>query len=151
MAEHNHELMHEHEHEHEHHHDHDHEHHHDHDHEHDHGHEAPSLEISHHENALIATLRIVIPGEYEQALAILQDAMQKTAEEIEQQDGLIGHIKAFVTEENRSCMISIPEADDVQIKNAEAPSVHVECANIVFGLTDGQLESLVRSHFAQWL
>ena len=130
-------------------HDHDHEHHHDHDHEHDHG--VPSLEISFHDEAVIATVRCIVPGAYEEAVQALQEAMKKTAAAIEDHGGLIGHVKAFAREENRSCMISIPEADDVQIKEAAAPCVHVECANIVFGLTDEALEGIVREHFAAWL
>ena len=131
------------------HHDHDHHDHDHHDHEHDHG--VPSLEMSSHEQAVIATVRCVIPGEYGEAVDALKDAMRKTAAEIEDNGGLIGHVKAFAREENRSCMISIPEADDVQVREAVSPSVHVECANIVFSLTADRLEAIVRTHFAPWL
>ena len=133
-------------------HEHHHEHHdHDHDHEHEHEHGVPSLEMSFHDEAVIATVRCVIPGTYDEASEVLKSAMKKTAAEIEDNGGLIGHIKAFAKEENRSCMISIPEADDIQVKEAAAPSLHVECANIVFGLTAEKLETIVREYFKEWL
>ena len=107
--------------------------------------------MSSHDEAIIATVRCIIPGSYEEASEALREAMKKTAAEIEDNGGLIGHIKAFAKEENRSCMISIPEADDLQIKEAAAPALHVECANIVFGLAAEKLETIVRGHFRAWL
>ena len=107
--------------------------------------------MSSHEQAVIATVRCIIPGSYEEAVNALKEAMRKTAAEIEENGGLIGHVKAFAREENRSCMISIPEADDVQVKETASPCVHVECANIVFALTPDELETIVRTHFAPWL
>ena len=70
-------------HEHEHHHDHEH------DHEHHHDHEGP-IEITTHEEALIGTVRIRIPGSYEAALEDLKTRMAQTADEVEAAVGMVG-------------------------------------------------------------
>lgn len=151
MSGHEHEHHHEHGHEHHHHeHEHDHEHRHgyehEHDHEHHHDHDAP-IEITTHENAVIGTVRIRIPGSYEEALEDLKARMAETADEVEAAGGMVGHIKAFAREESRTAMVSIPEPGDVQIKNGSDPGLRCEIANIVFGIDTEVLERILKNHY----
>ena len=147
---HGHEHEHEHGHEHVHHHDHDHEHEHrhehDHEHHHDHGHDSP-IEITTHEEAVIGTVRVRIPGSYEEALEDLKTRMAQTADEVEAAGGMVGHIKAFAREEARTAMVSIPEPGDVQIKSGTDPGLRCEVANIVFGIEKEELESILENHY----
>jgi len=144
---------HEHEHEHEHHHHHHHGgdeecccHEHEHEHEHHHHHDEPkfpSVHIDTHDSAIIGTVNCKIEGTYEEALAEMQHRMQITAERIEEMGGLVGHIKAFAHEDGRGCMLSLTDCDDIQLKPCTGSGIIVEGANIVFGVSEEQLEELL--------
>ena len=142
MSEHEH-HDHEHHHEHAHHHEHEHVHHH----EHDHDHGSP-IEITTHENAVIGTVRIRIPGSYDTALEDLRTRMDQTAREVEESGGMVGHIKAFAREETRTAMVSIPEPGDIQTKEGSDPGLHCEIANIVFGIDEETLEHILEKHYS---
>jgi hypothetical protein len=129
--------------------EHSHEHHHDHVHQ--HGNEFPLLEITAHESAVIGTVKCRIPGSYEEGQKKLQEILQRTAEDIENAGGLIGHLKAFAREEIRSCMISVTEADDLQIKQGRENALCVENANIVFGITENSLKDILKKNFSDYL
>lgn len=120
---------------------------HEHHHHHEHDHDLP-IEITTHEEAVIGTVRIRIPGSYEEALEDLKTRMAETAEEVEAAGGMVGHIKAFAREEARTAMISIPEPGDVQIKNGSDPGVRCEIANIVFGIDEEELEHILEKHYS---
>lgn len=111
----------------------------------------PLVDVDILDNAVIGTVKCKIPGEYEAAKKKLAEAMQKTARDVESSGGLIGHIKAFLRQECRTCTISITEAGDMQEKEDENPSLYVDNAAIVFGISATELEKILRHCFAAWL
>ena len=131
----------------EHHHEHTHHHEHEHRHPHEHDHGSP-IEITTHENAVIGTVRIRIPGSYDTALEDLRTRMDQTAREVEESGGMVGHIKAFAREETRTAMVSIPEPGDIQTKEGSDPGLHCEIANIVFGIDEETLEHILEKHYS---
>ena len=131
----------------EHHHEHTHHHEHEHGHPHEHDHGSP-IEITTHENAVIGTVRIRIPGSYDTALEDLRTRMDQTAREVEESGGMVGHIKAFAREETRTAMVSIPEPGDIQTKEGSDPGLHCEIANIVFGIDEETLEHILEKHYS---
>lgn len=143
-AEHNH-----HHHEHEHCQEAEHDHHH-HDHEHTQE-QLPLLDINEHEGALIGTVRCRIPGDYAQVTEELEQAVKNLAEEIDRQGGIVGHIKAFVKEENRSCMLSLTEPGEVHRIPADHPAVLAEIANIIFGLSEEEFHKCLVLAYGRWL
>ena len=139
------------------HHIHDHEHcretehdHHHHDHEHTQE-QLPLLDIDEHEGALIGTVRCRITGEYAQVTEELEKAVKDLAEEIDRQGGIVGHIKAFVKEENRSCMLSLTEPGEVHRIPADNPAVLAEIANIIFGLSEEEFHKCLVQAYGRWL
>lgn len=138
-------------HDHVHHHEHDNNEHNHHDHHQHKAEEFPLLEISIHDQAVIGTLKFEITGNYKDAVRRLEEVMEKTSEEIEAAGGLIGHVKAAVMEQNHSCIISIPEAGDVQVKDSSRRCVIAECAHIIFRLESERLERILRKNYGQWL
>ncbi|MCI2132195.1 MAG: hypothetical protein LKK27_05585 [Eubacterium sp.] len=138
-----------------HHHDHEycreteHDHHH-HDHEHTQE-QLPLLDIDEHEGALIGTVRCRITGEYAQVTEELEKAVKDLAEEIDRQGGIVGHIKAFVKEENRSCMLSLTEPGEVHRIPADNPAVLAEIANIIFGLSEEEFHKCLVQAYGRWL
>ena len=138
-----------------HHHDHEycreteHDHHH-HDHEHTQE-QLPLLDIDEHEGALIGTVRCRITGEYAQVTEELEKAVKDLAEVIDRQGGIVGHIKAFVKEENRSCMLSLTEPGEVHRIPADNPAVLAEIANIIFGLSEEEFHKCLVQAYGRWL
>ncbi len=128
--------------EHMHHHDH---HDHGHDHEHHHHHHE-NIEITTHEDAVIASLRMALPGSREEAETVLKSFMRAVAEETEGLGGTIGHIKFFL-KESSGAMYSMTDTEDIQKKTAPGRSFSAEGVAIVLGLTEEQLEEAVAVHY----
>ena len=124
--------------------------HHHHDHEHTQE-QLPLLDIDEHEGALIGTVRCRIPGDYAQVTEELEQAVKNLAEEIDRQGGIVGHIKAFVKEENRSCMLSLTEPGEVHRIPADHPAVLAEIANIIFGLSEEEFHKCLVLAYGRWL
>ena len=123
-------------------------------HHHDHEHaqeQLPLLDIDEHEGALIGTVRCRITGEYAQVTEELEKAVKDLAEEIDRQGGIVGHIKAFVKEENRSCMLSLTEPGEVHRIPADNPAVLAEIANIIFGLSEEEFHKCLVQAYGRWL
>ena len=152
--------------EHDHHHDHhdccEHDHHHDHHdcggHDHHHDHQEQHLEegfspihVYMHNAATVASVKFHMDGEYEECVQILKAHMQETARRIEKKDGVVGHIKAYVREDARNCMISVTDAETVNMKPDQGKGLFVENANIVFGISMEDMEELLKDIFAQWI
>lgn len=111
----------------------------------------PLLEISTHQKAVIGTIRCRIPKDYETGIENLKKTLTDIAREIEDLGGIIGHLKAFVREEDRSCMLSVTEADDIQSKEGRADALYVEIADIAFGISETQMEDILKKYFADHL
>ena len=123
-------------------------------HHHDHEHaqeQLPLLDIDEHEGALIGTVRCRIPGDYAQVTEELEKAVKDLAEEIDRQGGIVGHIKAFVKEENRSCMLSLTEPGEIHRIPADKPAVLAEIANIIFGLSEEEFHKCLEQAYGRWL
>ena len=103
------------------------------------------------EGALIGTVRCRIPGDYAQVTEELEKAVKDLAEEIDRQGGIVGHIKAFVKEENRSCMLSPTEPGEVHRIPADNPAVPAEIANIIFGLSEEEFHKCLVQAYGRWL
>ena len=123
-------------------------------HHHDHEHaqeQLPLLDMDEHEGALIGTVRCRISGDYAQVTEELEKAVKDLAEEIDRQGGIVGHIKAFVKEENRSCMLSLTEPGEVHRIPADNPAVLAEIANIIFGLSEEEFHKCLVQAYGRWL
>lgn len=121
-------------------------------HHHEHAQEQlPLLDIDEHEGALIGTVRCRIPGDYAQVTEELEKAVKDLAEEIDRQGGIVGHIKAFVKEENRSCMLSLTEPGEIHRIPADKPAVLAEIANIIFGLSEEEFHKCLVQAYGRWL
>lgn len=149
-------------------HDHHHEHHnccgHDHEHvyhDHDccgHDHHEQHLEegfspihVYMHDAATVASVKFHMDGEYEECVQTMKARMQETARRIEEKDGVVGHIKAYVREDARNCMISVTDAETVNMKPDQGQGLFVENANIVFGISEEEIEEILKDIFAQWI
>ena len=135
-------------------HDHDHDHHHDHDdddeehdHEHHHHHEHSNIEISTHEDATIATVKMALGTDKDAAKVQLKSFMTAVGAEAEAEGGMVGHIKFFL-KESVGEMFSMTDPDDeIQIKPAALPEYTAEGVCIVVGISPDALEDIVKLHY----
>ena len=131
-------------------HHHDHEHHdhhgHDHGHEHHHHHHHENIEITTHEDAVIASVKMSLPGDENEAEVTLKNFMRAVAEETEAAGGTIGHIKFFL-KNSRGTMYSMTDTEDINKRSAPGVSLSAEGVAIVLGLTEDQLAEIVTLHY----
>jgi hypothetical protein len=141
-----------HEHEHEHHHDYEHSHdehghdhhdhaHHDHDQsdEHDHEHFGTDggINFSRHEGALILSTQIVVNVPYSRMVKAVENALNGLAAWVDDHNGVIGHIKASVSENGRSSTIS-NTGDGAVSKEFAGDLTTVSMASIVFAVPESE-------------
>ncbi len=126
-------------------HDHeDHEHHH-----HHHHHDDEPVEVSTHEDSIIATVRLGSLGRDKQAAMVkLRSFMRAVAEETEGLDGMIGHIKFFL-KESKGTMFSMTDLEEIQEKPAEGFEYTAEGVCIVLGIEPDTLEDIVKRHLPE--
>ncbi|WP_368292988.1 hypothetical protein [Dehalobacter sp. TBBPA1] len=98
------------------------------------------ITVTHHEGAVIFSAERVIAKEYSWVRDRLNKELQSLAGWVEDQGGLVGHIKAFLIETGYSCMLSTT-GGDVQIKETLKPKVTVNIALIVFIKNESELYS----------
>ena len=133
-------------------HDHDHEghhHHHDHDHDHhdhEHHHHDEKIEISTHEDATIATVRMALGADRQAAEAQLKSFMRAVAEESEAAGGMVGHIKFFL-KESQGQMLSMTDLEEIQVKPAAAAEYTAEGVCIILEIDPDDLAEIVKLHY----
>ena len=126
------------------HHDHDHHHHH-HDHEHHHHHDE-KIEISTHEDAAIATVRMDLGTDRQAAENQLKNFMRAVAEGSEAAGGMVGHIKFFL-KESQGRMLSMTDLEEIQEKPAAAAEFTAEGVAIILSIDPEDLEEIVKLHY----
>ncbi|MBR4395624.1 MAG: hypothetical protein IKT01_04470 [Eubacteriaceae bacterium] len=132
--------------EHEHDHDHEHEHEHEHDHDHEHEHEHGPISVDTHETSIVGAYKLRIPGSKDEAEAILDERMRLVAKEVTELGGIIGHIKAVLTEQGRNVMISITE-DESNKRYFDGDSCNADGVAIVFLIKPEQLLDILNKCF----
>ena len=138
-------------HEHHHHHEHGEEcgcghHHHDHEHHH-HDHEHSNVEISTHEDATIATVKMTLGTDKDAAKVQLKSFMTAVGAETEAAGGMVGHIKFFFKESSGQMYSMTDVEDEIQIKDAALPEYSAEGVCIVVGISPDTLEDIVKLHY----
>ena len=128
-------------------HEHNHAHHHEHNH--DHIHEHRPISITTHDMSVVGSYKFSIEKPYDVSEIILDKLMKQLAKEITDSNGIVGHIKAFLTTE-KGCMISITELDSNKRYTNET-KCDVEGVAIVFYIEPEKLESLIRSVFKEYI
>ncbi len=142
-------------------HDHDHEHHHhhhhhhdddcdcgchDHDHEHHH-HDHSNIEVSTHEDAVIATVKMSLGTDKDAAKVQLKSFMTAVGAEAEAAGGMVGHIKFFFKESAGEMYSMTDPEDEIQIKQAALPEYSAEGVCIIVGIEPEELEDIVKLHY----
>lgn len=65
-----------------------------------------SINLEHHENTTMCSLKLTVQGIYNQTCNNLQHFLENICDWIEKEGGIIGHIKGTVKEKNRVCFFS---------------------------------------------
>ena len=122
---------------------------HDHDHEgHEHHHhEHSNIEVTSHEDATIATVKMTLGTDKEAAKVQLKSFMTAVGAEAEAAGGMVGHIKFFFKESAGQMYSMTDPEDEIQIKDAALPEYSAEGVCIVVGISPDALEDIVKLHY----
>lgn len=115
-----------------------------------HCHVPHSITVKTHDTSLVGSYRLTIEACFDEADAILDGALKKIAAEIIALGGIIGHIKANLTAENQSCMISITEVESDK-HYIDSRRCQAEGVAIVFGILPAQLEAILEAILGPYL
>ena len=100
--------------------------------------------VASHEGALIGTLTGHIAADsVDAAKELLSAALTGLAAQINEAGGVIGHIKAIVSEEGRGYQISVTE-EDAMVRSLSPSAYRADCATIVFAVGEDALRSYMQ-------
>lgn len=101
------------------------------------------VEIAEHEGALIGTVSgHISASDIENAKDILSSEMKRLGALINESGGVIGHIKAIVSEEGRGYQISVTDEEAV-MRTLMPSSYHADVAVIIFAIEPDDLHELM--------
>ena len=97
------------------------------------------IRVAFHEGALIGTLTGHIQADnVDEAKGLLASAMTSLAARINEAGGVIGHIKAIVSEEGRGWQISVTDEEAVE-RQLLPSAIRADCTVIVFSVAEDML------------
>jgi len=115
-----------------------------------HHHELKPINITTHNMSIVGSYKFSIEKPYETAEGILDNLLKQVAKEVVNLGGIIGHIKAILTCEGKSCMISITEEESNK-RYIESSHCNVEGVAIVFYIEPEQLEHILLKAFSEYI
>lgn len=127
------------------HHDHDHGHCSDHDHNHHHhSQKSDGIHISHHEEALVGSLRGELPNaDFQQAQAVLTEQIRCIGQKVSDAGGIIGHVKFILRSPEHCCQVSLTDVAE-NVRYFDTDTCKVEGVAIVFHLEDAVLHQILQ-------
>ena len=105
------------------------------------------MEISTHEDATIATVKMTLGTDKDAAKVQLKSFMTAVGAETEAAGGMVGHIKFFFKESSGQMYSMTDVEDEIQIKDAALPEYSAEGVCIVVGISPDTLEDIVKLHY----
>lgn len=106
--------------------------------------ECSGIGIAYHEGALIGTLTgHITTDSVDAAKELLCSAMTELAARINTAGGVIGHIKAIVSEEGRGYQISVTDEDSM-VRSLSPSAYRADCAAIVFAVEEDALRTYMQ-------
>lgn len=124
------------------------------DHEHSHddhencNHDHSGIESHMHEESTVVSGKREITGDIEIISEKLQTELKKLASWVEENGGIVGHIKAYLDGGGRGYMLSTT-GDEVHCKEMQSSLVHVVVTAIVFNVTIHEMECKVADIFTR--
>lgn len=89
------------------------------------------MRVSHHEGALICAMEFTVEGEFDEVKEKLSVQLKSLADWLENNNGIVGHIKSFISGDTRSAMLS-NTGFDVYARDYTGGTITVDFAAIVY-------------------
>jgi hypothetical protein len=101
-----------------------------------------SVELNHHDAALVVSGKLTVSGDSEGIKVKLAAALEAAAARVNDLGGIVGHIKASA-DERRITMMSVTE-DTVMVKPAPEQVVGIIMTAIIFAVDDDDAIDIVK-------
>ena len=138
-----------------------HEHHHDHGpdctcgchdhHEHPEHHHEDRIRVERHDVSCVGSLTLKVAMEYSQGVRLFGELLSKVASAVTEHGGIVGHIKALVTDMSRNSMLSVTDEEEAIVTEYVSYQLAVEIACIVMALEPECLKHILLEHFDTYL
>lgn len=97
--------------------------------------EYEGIRISHQQGASVFSFHKEFKCSYDETKEKLVALINELSDWVDERDGIVGHIKAYITEKKRSAMLSAA-GDTCSVKEYDSPVSSVEFTAIVFQVSD---------------
>lgn len=123
---------------------------HNHKHEHEHHHNNQAITITTHDMSIVGSYKFNINKPYDESQVILDDLLKSVANQVANLGGLIGHIKASISSQPMSCILSITEEESTK-RYIENSICNVEGVTIVFLIEPKELKNILLDAFKDFI
>ncbi len=140
--------------------EHHHHHHHDHgpdctcgcqDHHEHHHHHEERIRVSVHDVSVAGSLSLTVSMEYAEGVRLFSRILSEISGKITAHGGIVGHIKALITDMSKSCMLSVTDEEEASVSEYTSPRILVEVACITMAMEPGELKHILHEHFEHYL
>lgn len=102
------------------------------------------MKMHNHEGALVCSVEKEVVGELESVKDIIANELYMFAEWVEEEDGVVGHIKAFIEKSGSGYLLSTT-GGIVDSKATRRSSIYISIVAIIFNLNEKKLKCRMAS------
>ena len=106
------------------------------------------VSVKHHEGSTVFSFESESDKPFEQLQDMITGLIHRLQQEIERQDGIVGHIKAFAQDEGASCAFSAT-GGDIHTKPGKLRCTKINFAAIVFVDEEDPIAELMEEALSQ--
>lgn len=109
------------------------------------------IRVTAHDISVAASVKLTLNMDYEAGKATVEKILTDAASEIASLGGIVGHLKARITDQSRSCVISVTDEESADCTEYPDVRVQVECACICMALEPEELKEILGRLLAPYL
>lgn len=88
---------------------------------------------------------------YSEGVRVFGRILSAFSGEINAHGGIVGHIKALITDMSKNCMLSVTDDEEAIATEYVSHQITVEIACIVMALEPEELKHILQKHFEHYL
>ncbi len=109
------------------------------------------VHVDTHDMSIIGSVRCRINEGQDKSVEIIESKLKEVARAIEEQHGIIGHIKGTVIFEDVGIMILLVDDEAPTIREIKSNTSSIECVVITFNIDPDVLRDIMKENFKKYL